>query len=255
MADQQVLVERDGEVLIITINRPHARNAVTEAVGVGISRAIDELDDSPGLSVGVITGAGATFCAGMDLKAFVRGERPVVEGRGFAGLVEQPPAKPLIAAVEGYALAGGFEIVLACDLVVAGQTASFGLPEVKRSLVAAGGGLLRLPHRIAYHQAMEVALLGDALTAQRAYDLALVNWLVPDGQALSTAREIATRIAANGPLGVIASKRIIVESGNWSDEEAFSRQEEIAGPVAASHDALEGATAFAEKRAPVWHGR
>jgi enoyl-CoA hydratase len=191
----------------------------------------------------------------MDLKAFVRGEHPIVEGRGFAGLVERPPAKPLIAAVEGYALAGGFEIVLACDLIVAAEGASFGIPEVKRSLVAAGGGLLRLPRRIPYHQAMELALLGNHVPAPRMAEFGLVNRLVPNGQALDAALQLATEIAANGPLSLIASKRIVVESKDWTEDQAWARQDEIARPVATSADAVEGATAFAEKRPPVWQGR
>jgi len=246
--------ERDG-VLVVSLNRPEARNAVNEALAAAVGEAMERLDESPHLRVGVITGTGGTFCAGMDLKAFVRGERPIVEGRGFAGLVERPPAKPLIAAVEGYALAGGFEIVLACDLVVAAEGASFGIPEVKRSLVAAGGGLLRLPRRIPYHQAMELALLGNHVPAPRMAEFGLVNRLVPNGQALDAALRLAGEIAANGPLSLIASKRIIVESKDWTEDDAWTRQDEIARPVATSADAVEGATAFAEKRPPVWQGR
>jgi enoyl-CoA hydratase len=254
MSDEVLTEERDG-VLVVSLNRPEARNAVTEALATAGAEAMERLDESPHLRVGVITGTGGTFCAGMDLKAFVRGEHPVVEGRGFAGLVERPPAKPLIAAVEGYALAGGFEIVLACDLVVAAEGASFGIPEVKRSLVAAGGGLLRLPRRIPYHQAMELALLGNHVPAPRMHDFGLVNRLVPNGQALDAALELAAEIAANGPLSLIASKRIIVESKDWTENEAWSKQDAIARPVATSADAREGATAFADKRPPVWQGR
>ncbi|HYH30952.1 MAG TPA: crotonase/enoyl-CoA hydratase family protein, partial [Pseudonocardia sp.] len=201
-----------------------------------------------------LTGAAGTFCAGMDLKAFVRGETPVVEGRGFAGLVERPPAKPLIAAVEGYALAGGFELVLACDLVVAAEGATFGIPEVRRGLVAAAGGLLRLPKRIPYHQAMELALLGGHIPAARARELGLVNRLVADGTALDAALALAAEISANGPLAVRASKRIVASVSGWPEDEMWERQAEIAGPVSASADAVEGARAFAEKRAPVWRG-
>ena len=254
MSDEVLTEERDG-VLVVSLNRPEARNAVNEALAAAVGEAMERLDESPHLRVGVITGTGGTFCAGMDLKAFVRGERPIVEGRGFAGLVERPPAKPLIAAVEGYALAGGFEIVLACDLVVAAEGASFGIPEVKRSLVAAGGGLLRLPRRIPYHQAMELALLGNHVPAPRMAEFGLVNRLVPNGQALDAALRLAGEIAANGPLSLIASKRIIVESKDWTEDDAWTRQDEIARPVATSADAVEGATAFAEKRPPVWQGR
>lgn len=254
-SDEEVLVERTDGVLVVTINRPQARNAINENVAHAIGKAMDELDSSPDLRVGILTGAAGTFCAGMDLKAFVKGEHPVVEGRGFAGLVQRPPAKPLIAAVEGYALAGGFEIVLACDLVVAAEDASFGIPEVKRSLVAAGGGLLRLPQRIPYHRAMELALLGNHVTAQDMERFGLVNRLVPSGGALAQAKELAAQIAANGPLSVAATKRIIVESSDWGQDEAWVEQEKIARPIARSADAKEGATAFAEKRQPVWEGR
>ncbi|MHA6624927.1 crotonase/enoyl-CoA hydratase family protein [Pseudonocardia sichuanensis] len=251
----EVLVSTPADgVLVVTIDRPRARNAVTAAVAQGIAEAMDRLDRDPALRVGVLTGAGGTFCAGMDLKAFVRGERPVVPGRGFAGVTQQPPAKPLIAAVEGYALAGGFELVLACDLVVAAEGATFGIPEVKRGLVAAAGGLLHLPRRIPYHQAMELALLGNHIPAARARDLGLVNRLVPDGTALDAAIALAGEISANGPLAVRASKRIVASAPGWSDEERWERQAEIAGQVSASKDAIEGARAFAEKRPPVWSG-
>lgn len=176
-------------------------------------------------------------------------------GRGFAGIAERSSRKPVIAAVEGYALAGGFEIVLACDLVVAARGATFGLPEVRRGLVAGGGGLLRLPHRIPYHVAMELSLLGSNVPAPRLSELGLVNRLVDDGSALEEALRLAREIAANGPLAVAATKRIIVGSQEWPAVEAFARQAEIADPVAASQDAREGAIAFAEKRAPVWSGR
>src|ERR1700754_3752103 len=245
MSDEVLTEEMDG-VLIVTLNRPEARNAVNEALAIAVAEAMQRLDESPTLRAGIITGTGGTFCAGADLKAFVRGERPVVEGRGFAGLGQRPPAKPLIAAVEGYALAGGFEIVLACDLVVAAEGATFGITEVKRGLVAAAGGLLRLPKRIPYHQAMELALLGSHIPALRARELGLVNRLVPNGTALDAALALGAEISANGPLAVAASKQIVASAASWSDEEAWERQAEIAGPVSASKDAIEGATAFAE---------
>jgi enoyl-CoA hydratase len=251
----EVLTEEKDGVLVVSLNRPEARNAVNEALAASVAEAMERLDESPGLRVGIITGTGGTFCAGMDLKAFVRGEHPVIEGRGFAGLAKRPPVKPLIAAVEGYALAGGFEIVLACDLVVATENASFGIPEVTRGLVAAGGGLLRLPRRIPYHQAMELALLGKHVPAPRMRELGLVNRLVPNGQALAVALELAGELAANGPLALTASKRIIVESADWSEDESWVKQDEIARPVGTSADAREGAIAFAEKRAPMWQGR
>ena len=253
MADEVLTERRDG-VLVITLNRPEARNAVNLALASGVAAALEELDSGEDLQVGVLTGAGGSFCAGMDLKAFVKGERPWVEGRGFAGIVQGPPRKPLIAAVEGYALAGGFEVALACDLVVAARDARFGIPEVKRSLVAAGGALLRLPKRIPYHVAMELALTGDPIAAERGYELGIVNRLAEPGGALDAALELAAAIAANGPLALAASKEIVVHAPDWTEEEAWTKQGEIAGPVMVSEDAREGATAFAEKRAPVWKG-
>lgn len=250
-----VRVEERPGVLVITIDRPHAKNAVTREVSQAVAAALDTLDARTDLSVGVITGAGDTFCAGMDLKAFLRGERPSIPGRGFAGLTEKPPAKPLIAAVEGHALAGGCEVVLACDMVVVGRSARLGLPEVKRGLVAAAGGLLRLPERIPAAVAMELVLTGDYLGAERAYEIGLVNRVVDDGTALAAALELAERIAANGPLALAASKRVMVESRAWPVGERFARQRELIEPVFASGDAKEGARAFAEKRAPRWEGR
>ena len=246
-----VHVEVDGELLVVTIDRPEARNAVNLAVAEGIAGALDRLDGDAGLRAGVLTGAGGTFCAGMDLKAFVAGERPHVEGRGFAGIVERPPRKPLVAAVEGWALAGGFEIALACDLIVAARDARFGIPEVKRGLVAAGGALIRLPRRIPHHVAMELALTGEPIAAERAYALGLVNRLAEPAGALALARELAGAVAANGPLAVEATKRVMTTD----ESAAWERQRAIVAPVLASEDAREGARAFAEKRLPVWRGR
>jgi enoyl-CoA hydratase len=248
---EAVRVEADGDVLVVTIDRPEARNAVNLAVAEGIAAALERLDGDDALRVGVLTGAGGTFCAGMDLKAFVAGERPHVEGRGFAGIVQGPPRKPLIAAVEGWAVAGGFEIALACDLIVAARDARFGIPEVKRGLVAAGGALIRLPRRIPYHIAMDLALTGDPIPAERAYELGLVARLAEPGGAVVAARKLAATIAANGPLAIDATKRILAadEAGLWE------HQAELADPVFGSEDAREGAVAFAEKRPPVWRGR
>lgn len=254
-AEPAVLTERRDRVLLITINRPDQRNAVNAAVATGMAGALDELDDDPGLSLGVITGAGKGFSAGMDLKAFVTGERPYAGDRGFAGIVQRPAEKPLIAAVEGFAVAGGLEIALACDLIVASRGSRLGVPEVKRSLVAAGGALLRLPRSLPRNLAMELALTGDPIDAERGHELGLVNRLCEPGEALATALELAQTIAANGPLALKATKRILVQSTDWPDAEFFARQGEIAGPVMSSEDAREGATAFAEKRAPVWKGR
>ena len=243
----------DG-VAVITIDRPQARNAVNGEVARGIAAAVVEFDARSDIRVLVLTGAGGTFCSGMDLKAFLAGDAPVAQGRGFGGMVERPPAKPVIAAVEGYALAGGFELVLACDLVVASEKARFGLPEVRRGLVAGAGGLLRLPRRIPYHLAMEIALTGEHIPAARLAEAGLVNRLVPAGQALETAMALASRVAFGAPLALAASKRVITESADWAASEAFARQGEIIGPVFSSKDAMEGAIAFAEKRAPVWQG-
>jgi enoyl-CoA hydratase len=254
--DEPVLrTERDGTTLIITIDRPKARNSVNTAVAEGITAALDELDDDDALVAGILTGAGGFFSAGMDLKAFLRGERPHVGDRGFAGITQRPPSKPLIAAVEGPALAGGCELVLSCDLVVASEEATFGIPEVKRGLAAAAGGLMRLPARIPRTVAMELALTGDPMSAADAHRWGLVNHLTPVGGALEGARELAARIGANGPLAVRASKQVIVESPDWSSEDMWRRQGEILGPVLESEDAREGAAAFAEKRAPEWRGR
>jgi enoyl-CoA hydratase len=249
----EVLTERKGRTLVITINRPEARNAFNLAVAKGLADAVDELDDSPELSVAIITGAGGNFCAGMDLKAFVAGEVPSIPGRGI-GFTERPPRKPLIAAVEGYALAGGTEIVLATDLVVAAKNAKFGIPEVKRGLVAGGGGLLRLPKRIPYQKALEIALTGESFTAEEAAAWGFVNVLTEPGEAVAGALALAEKITANGPLAVAATKEIIVKSAEWSEDEMWKKQGEIMGPVFVSKDAIEGATAFAEKRAPNWTG-
>ncbi|MGW4355407.1 crotonase/enoyl-CoA hydratase family protein [Nocardia sp. NPDC004582] len=253
--DPVVLVERSGPVLVITLNRPRARNAVDRAVAEGVAAALDLLETDPALRVGVITGAGGFFCAGMDLKAFLRGESPRVEGRGFAGLVEAPPVKPLIAAVDGPALAGGFEIALAADLVVAGRTAIFGLPEVARGLVAAAGGLHRLPARLPRSVAVEMILTGRPRTAAELHAFGLVNRIAEAGHVLECAIELAEVIAANGPLAVQVSKRIIGESADWPAAESFARTRRLTGPVFASGDAKEGARAFAEKRLPVWTGK
>jgi len=253
MADEVAVEVADG-VALITINRPRARNAVNEAVASGIAAAIDELDQRRDVGALVLTGAGGNFSAGMDLKGFLSGENPLAGGRGFAGVTARPPAKPAVAAVEGYALAGGFEIALACDLIVASEEAVFGLPEVTRGLVAGAGGLFRLPKRVPYHVAMEIILTGDHVPAARLHAAGLVNRLVPAGKAVDEARALATRVARNAPLAVAASKRIVAESAGWPAAEAFERQTEIAQPVFTSADAMEGAAAFAEKRPPAWRG-
>lgn len=252
---EEVLVDvRDG-IQTITINRPEARNAMTLAAAKAIAAALDELDARDDLRIGILTGAGGNFCAGMDLKGFLRGERPSIEGRGFGGLTAKPPRKPLIAAVEGYALAGGFELVLACDMVVASENAQFGVPEVKRGLAATAGGLVRLPRQLPYRIALELALTGDMFPAARAYGYGLINRLAPPGEALAEARRLAQTVAANGPLSVAASKRVVYESQDWSAEEMWTRQATLTEHVFTSADAREGSAAFAEKRKPVWQGK
>ena len=253
MSDE-ILTERRGRVLVITINRPESRNVVNLAVSKGLADAVDELDDSADLSVAVITGAGGNFCAGMDLKAFAAGEVVAIPGRGI-GFTERPPRKPLISAVEGYALAGGTEVVLATDLVVASRSAKFGIPEVKRGLVAAGGGgLLRLQKRIPYQKALELALTGNSFTAEQGEAWGFVNVVTEPGEALDGAIELAERITADGPLAVATTKEIMVKSADWSEEEMWKKQLEHIIPIFTSNDAKEGAIAFAEKRAPEWTG-
>lgn len=257
MSDESpVLTEvREGGVLVITLNRPRARNAVDAATARALAAAVDRLEEDDALRVGVLTGAGGTFCAGMDLKAFLRGETPMVEGRGFGGITARPARKPMIAAVEGWAVAGGFELVLACDLVVAARTASFGVPEVKRGLVAAAGAAVLLPQRVPRAVALEMLYTGDPVDAGRAADLGLVNRVTEEGGALLGALELAGRIAGNGPLAVRVTQQVAHEAADWTFAESWERQDALTGPVFMSHDAQEGAAAFAEKRAPRWTGR
>ena len=256
MSDSEaVLTERRENVLLITIDRPEVRNAVNAAVAAGIAGALEELDGDDSLSVGILTGAGGFFCAGMDLGAFVKGESPWFGDRGFAGIAQRAARKPLIAAIEGFAVAGGMEIALACDLIVAAKGAKLGIPEAKRSLVAAGGALLRLPRRMPYHVVMELALTGDPLPAERFHEFGVVNRLAEPGDAVDVALELAGKLAKNGPLALIASKRILQEQFDWSSAEMWERQSAISGPVFASEDAKEGAAAFKEKRTPTWRSR
>lgn len=252
---EPLLTARRGAVLVLTLNRPEARNAVNNALSHAIAEALEELDADEELRVGVLTGAGKGFSAGMDLKAFAAGERPHVGDRGFAGITRRSAEKPLIAAIEGFAVAGGLEIALSCDLIVAARDARLGIAEVKRGLVAAAGALFRLPQRIPYHAAMELALTGDFIDGERAHRLGLVNRTAEPGQALDAALELAGAIAENAPLALVASKRIVSQAPGWDEAEAWRRQDEIAGPVMISEDAREGAVAFAEKRPPVWKGR
>jgi enoyl-CoA hydratase len=250
-----IRVERRGHVQVITFDRPEVRNAFNLAMSEQVAAALDELDADPELRAGVVTGAGGFFSAGMDLKAFARGEFPGVPVRGFAGITQKSSDKPLIAAVEGPALAGGFEIAVACDLIVAGRSASFGIPEVRRGLVAVAGGLRQLARRVGRGVAKEMALTGAPIDAARAYELGLVNRVVEDGGALDAALALAETIAANAPLATKATKLVLDELDAWDGDAFWARQGEIAGPVIISADAREGAVAFAEKREPVWTGR
>jgi enoyl-CoA hydratase/carnithine racemase len=255
MSDLVLFDVADG-VALITINRPERRNAIDLPTAEAISAALTELDDRDDVTVGVITGEGKVFSAGMDLKVIAAGgPRPIVPGRGAFGIVENPPAKPLIAAVEGAALAGGFEIALACDLIVAADNCQFGLPEVKRGLAAAAGGAVRLPRRIPYSHAMRMILTGEPITAQRAYELGLVVELTPPGGALAAAKQLAAAIAVNAPLAVRTSKQVVNLVQGLSIDEAFEKQRPIMQMIRESADALEGAKAFAEKREPRWTGR
>ena len=249
--------ERRGAIAIVRINRPEVRNAFDRATAEAMEAALDALDADSDLRVGVLTGAGTAFSAGQDLKAAARGEFAQTQRRGGFGIMKQPPKKPLIAAVEGSALAGGFELALSCDLIVASDAAQFGLPEVKRSLVAVGGGALRLPQRLPYHIAMEMLLSGEPQSAEAMARWGVVNRICGPGEALATALGLAETIAANGPLAVVATKEIATRSRgeNWSAAEGWTRQMELAGPVFASEDFREGLLAFAQKRAPQWSGR
>ncbi len=251
----EVLVDVTDGIMIVTLNRPKVKNAANKALAEGVAAAMDKLDSDDSIRVAILTGAGGTFCAGMDLKAFVTGETPMIEGRGFAGLTESTPRKPLIAAVEGYALAGGLELAISCDLIVTADNAKFGIPETKRGLAAAAGGLIKLPRQIPPRLAMELALTGDFISAQRAYEIGLVNEVVPAGTALEAAKTLAGRIVANGPLAVAVSKQVILQSEGWSPDEMWQKQQELVMPVFSSEDAIEGSVAFAEKRAPNWKGK
>jgi enoyl-CoA hydratase/carnithine racemase len=254
MNEQPLLTERRDRVLLITLNRPEARNAVNLAMAEAMDAALDQLDSDDEMSVGVIAGEGKGFSSGMDLKAFASGERPWAGDRGFAGIVQRPAEKPLIAAIEGFAVAGGLEIALACDLIVAAKGAKLGVPEVKRGLVAAGGALRQLPRRLPGAIAMELALIGETITAERGAELGLVNRLADPGKALEVALDLAGELAANAPLALRASKAVLRLQASWDDETFWREQGAIIGPVFASEDAIEGATAFSEKRAPNWRG-
>ncbi len=245
----------DNGVAVITINRPEARNAVDRETALAVEAAVKQVNTDPAVRCAVITGAGGNFCAGMDLKAFLRGEVVRLPETGFAGVTQAVLQKPFIAAVEGYALAGGFEIMLACDMVVASSSAKFGLTEVKRGLVANAGGLVRLPRQMPIKLASEFVLTGEIFPVERLASAGLVNRIVAEGNALAEAIALARVIAGNGPMAVAISRKVLNESLEWPEDELFERQFAITAPVFTSHDAREGAAAFAEKRTPVWTGQ
>ena len=256
MTDESVvLTEARGAVLVITINRPDARNSMNKAAAEAMGAALDRLDADGDLSVGVITGAGKGFSAGMDLKGFASGEFPVAGDRGFAGIAQRSAKKPLIAAIEGFALAGGLEIALSCDVIVASREAKLGIPEVGVGLFAGAGALLRLPRRVGLGQAALLALTGKPISGEEgAHRIGLVDRLVDPGGALTEALALAETIAANAPLALAASKAILVDGFTKPDAEFWPWQQQFFQEVFTSKDALEGARAFAEKRPPNWQG-
>ncbi|MEE2703731.1 MAG: crotonase/enoyl-CoA hydratase family protein [Myxococcota bacterium] len=250
MADE-ILSEARGRILLITMNRPEARNAVNSALGQQLVSVTKQLDEDDGLSIGVLTGAGKGFSAGMDLKAFANEGPP----KGFSEFLTRGSAKPLIAAVEGFALAGGLEIALACDLIVAARGIPIGIPEAKRGLFAAGGALLRLPQRVGLGKAMELALTAAPVPSEEAHALGLVDRLAEPGESVSQALALADQIARNAPLSLQFSKRVLRQTQGRTDEEFWAFQAKDTASIFASEDAREGAVAFAEKREPVWKGR
>ncbi len=250
MADA-VLTETRGRVLLITLNRPEAMNAIDTDLAQGVLAAVEQLDTDDGLTAGVMTGAGRGFCAGMDLKAFAKSGPP----KGMGEFFENGAQKPLIAAIEGFALAGGLEMALSCDLLVAADNVKFGIPEAGVGLFAGGGALIRLPSRVGYMKAMEMALTADPISAQEAHAIGLVSRLTEPGKAVDAAMELAERIARNAPLSVSASKAIIRATEGMTEAEAWEYQKPHFAKVFTSEDAKEGPRAFAEKRAPEWSGR
>ena len=249
--------EIQGNVAVMRINRPEARNAVNGAVAEGIEAGIDELESNPELWVGVLTGTTEFFCAGADLKLINAGKAGEMMTRkgGFAGIVTRERSKPLIVAVEGPALAGGLEIVLSCDLVVASRESRFGIPEVKRNLVAAAGGVFRLPRVLPKNVAVEMGITGDPISAQRAYDLGLVNELAEPGSALDAALALAARISASAPLAVQKTLELMRDLKDVDDATGITKSGEAMMALAGSEDFSEGLTAFIEKREPQWKGR
>lgn len=249
-AEPVILTERRGRVLLITLNRPDQMNALNGALANGLKAAVDELDNDPGLTAGVLTGAGRGFSAGMDLKAFLKGE----DISAFFNFVVDGTKKPLIGAIEGFALAGGLELALTCDLLVASKGVKLGIPEAARGLFAAAGGLLRLPSRVGYGKAMEMALTAEPITAEEGFQYGLISRLTEPGGAVEGALELAEKVAKNAPLSVAASKQLIRASGGVTEAEFWELQKPLQAQVFTSNDSKEGPKAFAEKRAPEWTG-
>lgn len=249
-SNEAVLTERRDRVLLITLNRPEAMNAINGALSSGLVAAVEELDSDPGLTAGVLTGAGKGFCAGMDLKAFARGE----DIGPMATFTRQGAQKPLIGAIEGFALAGGLELALSCDLLVAAKGVKLGIPEVAVGLFAAGGGLMRLPSRVGYGKAMEMAITGDPILAEEAHAVGLVARVSEKGEAVDVALALAERVAKNAPLSVKASKTLVKATLGSTEDEFWKIQEPLMAKVFSSADAKEGPKAFAEKRSPNWTG-
>jgi enoyl-CoA hydratase len=249
--------ETEGHIGIITINRPEARNAVNGDVARGIEEAIDQIESDDSLWLGILTGVPPVFCAGADLKEINAGRAGELQTKrgGFGGITTRDRAKPIIAAVDGPALAGGTEICLACDLIVASTSAKFGIPEVKRCLVAAGGGLFRLPRKIPFNLAMELTLTGDPIDAERAHHFGLVNYVTEPGQALERAKELARQIEANAPVAVRASRRVVLAAATEDETTGWRLSAEAFAEALSSEDNKEGLMAFIEKRPPNWAGR
>lgn len=254
MSEQSILTERQDHILVITINRPEAKNAFDDSAAQGMSRAVDELDADESLFLAIITGAGGNFSAGADLRAVSKGETASTERGGF-GIFKRPPKKPVIAAVEGFAVGGGMELCMACDMVVAASDAKFGLPEVRHNVVALGGGLFRTQRRIPHNIAMEFLLTGDMQSAATLQQWGFVNRITEPGKALAGALELAERVLRNGPTALAATKQVVRMSEDWTEAEAWERQMPVVKPALEAQDRNEGVAAFLEKRSPVWVGR
>jgi len=252
---QPLKTEVRDKVLIITLNRPEAMNAINQALAELLAQSLDRLDNDDNLSVGILTGVGKGFCAGMDLKEFLSQGEPLIGDRGFGGMTAQASKKPLICAIEGFALAGGLELALASDLIVASKGSKLGIPEVSVGLFANAGAMVRLPRMLPYGRAMKMALTGEPILAEEAFEHGMVAELCERGEALNTAFELAGKIARHAPLALMASKHLIKEMQGRTEAEYWSYQTTMVDLVFNSADGKEGAAAFAEKRVPTWTGK